>query len=109
MAKSSKVDVAGVGLNATDTLIPLARYPSRGSKVEFRSANVLPGGQVASAMIACQHWGLQTCYVGKVGEDSMIVRLPDGTHPVFGQQMHCVFEAGRLHWFDPATGARISD
>ena len=70
MAKSSKVDVAGVGLNATDTLIPLSRYPSRGSKVEFRSANVLPGGQVASAMIACQHWGLQTRYVGKVGEDS---------------------------------------
>ena len=70
MAKSSKVDVAGVGLNATDTLIPLTRYPDRGSKVEFRSANVLPGGQVASAMVACQHWGLQTRYVGKVGEDS---------------------------------------
>jgi sulfofructose kinase len=70
MAKSSKVDVAGVGLNATDTLIPLARYPDRGSKVEFRSASVLPGGQVASAMVACQHWGLQTRYVGKVGEDS---------------------------------------
>ena len=70
MAKSSKVDVAGVGLNAIDTLIPLARYPDRGSKVEFRSASVLPGGQVASAMVACQHWGLQTRYVGKVGEDS---------------------------------------
>jgi sulfofructose kinase len=69
MNKSSKVDVVGVGLNATDTLIPLARYPSCGSKVEFRSANVLPGGQVASAMVACQHWGLRTRYVGKVGED----------------------------------------
>ena len=69
MAKSSKVDVVGVGLNATDTLIPLAHYPACGSKVEFRSANVLPGGQVASAMVACQHWGMQTRYVGKVGED----------------------------------------
>ena len=45
---------------------------------------------------------------GKVGEDSMIVRLPDGTHPAFGQQIHCVFEAPRLHWFDPATSARIA-
>jgi sulfofructose kinase len=70
MTKLSKVDVVGVGLNATDTLIPLPRYPERGSKVAFRSANVLPGGQVASAMAACQHWGLQTRYVGKVGDDS---------------------------------------
>ncbi len=70
MTNPSKVDVVGVGLNATDTLIPVAHYPSRGSKVEFRSAKVLPGGQVASAMIACQQWGLRARYVGKVGDDS---------------------------------------
>ena len=70
MTNPSKVDVVGVGLNATDTLIPVAHYPSRGSKVEFRSAKVLPGGQVATAMIACQQWGLRTRYVGKVGDDS---------------------------------------
>src|SRR5437867_3323462 len=70
MTESSKVDVVGVGLNASDTLIPVAHYPARGSKVEFRSAQVLPGGQVATAMIACQHWGLRTRYVGKIGDDS---------------------------------------
>lgn len=70
MADSLKVDVVGVGLNATDTLIPLAHFPVRGAKVEFRSANVLPGGQVASAMVACQRWGLRTRYVGKVGDDA---------------------------------------
>ncbi len=69
MTKSSIVDVVGVGLNATDTLIPLPHYPAPGSKVEFRSASVLPGGQVASAVIACQHWGMRTRYVGKVGDD----------------------------------------
>src|SRR3982075_1517854 len=69
MSNPSKVDVVGVGLNATDTLIPVAHYPARGSKVEFRSANLLPGGQVASAIIACQEWGLRTRYVGKVGDD----------------------------------------
>jgi sulfofructose kinase len=69
MTHWSKVDVVGVGLNATDTFIPVARYPARGSKVEFRSAQVLLGGQVATAMIACQHWGLRTRYVGKVGDD----------------------------------------
>src|SRR6266566_3245174 len=69
MTRSSKIDVVGVGLNATDTFIPVAHYPARGSKVEFRSAQVLLGGQVATAMIACQHWGLRTRYVGKVGDD----------------------------------------
>ena len=65
MTNSSSIDLVGVGLNAIDTLIPLPHYPELGSKVEFRSANILPGGQVASAVIACQQWGLRTRYVGK--------------------------------------------
>jgi sulfofructose kinase len=69
MPSSKTVDVVGVGLNATDTLIPVHQYPAAGSKVEFRSARVLPGGQVATAMVACQSWGLRTRYVGKVGDD----------------------------------------
>jgi sulfofructose kinase len=70
MTRSSMVDVAGVGLNATDTIIPVPEYPVRGSKVTFRSAKVLPGGQVASAVAACQTWGMRTRYVGKVGDDA---------------------------------------
>ncbi|HKV47781.1 MAG TPA: PfkB family carbohydrate kinase [Candidatus Acidoferrales bacterium] len=69
MSAVSQVDVVGVGLNATDTLIPLAEFPVRGSKVEFESAAILPGGEVASAMVACQTWGLRTRYVGKFGDD----------------------------------------
>src|SRR5258707_385417 len=69
MPTSYRIDVVGVGLNATDTLIPVHHYPAAGSKVEFRCANVLPGGQVATAMVACQSWGLHTRYVGKVGDD----------------------------------------
>jgi len=64
------VDLVGVGLNATDTIIPVPEYPERGSKVAFRSVNVLPGGQVASAVAACAMWGLRTRYVGKVGVDA---------------------------------------
>lgn len=66
----SKADLVGVGLNATDTLIRLPHYPALGSKVEFRSADILPGGQVATAVAACQQWGLRTRYVGKVGDDN---------------------------------------
>jgi sulfofructose kinase len=70
MMKSPLVDLVGVGLNATDTLIPLVSYPERGSKMEYRSETILPGGQVASTVIACQHWGLRTRYVGKLGDDA---------------------------------------
>jgi sugar/nucleoside kinase (ribokinase family) len=63
------VDLVGVGLNATDTLIPLPTYPERGSKTEYRAASIMPGGQTASTVIACQTWGLSTRYVGKLGDD----------------------------------------
>lgn len=69
MSPVSQVDVVGVGLNATDTLIPVHAFPAPGSKVEFESASILPGGQVASAMVACQTWGLHTRYIGKFGDD----------------------------------------
>jgi sulfofructose kinase len=67
------IDVVGVGLNATDTLISLPHYPALGSKTAFHSANVLPGGQVATAIAACQQWGLRTRYVGKLGDDAAAI------------------------------------
>jgi sugar/nucleoside kinase (ribokinase family) len=69
MSDISVVDLVGVGLNATDTLIPLAEFPARGSKVEFAPVPLMPGGQTASAVTACQTWGLATRYVGKLGDD----------------------------------------
>src|SRR5262245_660358 len=70
MTQFSKVDLVGVGLNATDTFLPVRHFPERGSKVEIHSAIVLPGGQVATAVVACQQWGLRTRYIGKVGDDA---------------------------------------
>jgi len=69
MAISPKIDLVGVGLNAMDTLIPLPHFPAPGSKTEYSEVSVLPGGQVASAVVACQKWGLSTRYVGKLGDD----------------------------------------
>ncbi len=63
------VDLVGVGLNATDTVIPLSKFPERGSKTEYSNISTLPGGQVATTVVACQHWGLRTRYVGKLGDD----------------------------------------
>ena len=66
---SSVVDIVGVGLNATDTIIRLPHFPAFNSKVEFRVSEVLPGGQVATAVTACSRWGLKARYVGKIGDD----------------------------------------
>ena len=69
MSNFPQVDLVGVGLNATDTLITLSSFPEPGSKVEYRDPKFLPGGQVATTVIACQKWGLTTRYVGKLGDD----------------------------------------
>jgi sugar/nucleoside kinase (ribokinase family) len=69
MLLTPEVDLVGVGLNATDTLIPLAEFPVCGSKVEYSHETVMPGGQVATAVVACERWGLRTRYVGKLGDD----------------------------------------
>jgi sulfofructose kinase len=62
-------DVVGVGLNATDTLILLPRFPAYGGKVPFEREVLSPGGQVASAMVTCARLGLRSKYIGTLGDD----------------------------------------
>ena len=47
---ATTVDVVGVGINATDTIIRLPHFPALDSKVELLSADIRLGGQVASAI-----------------------------------------------------------
>ena len=67
--RAPRFDILGIGENATDTVMRLAQFPALGTKVEMLGAQILPGGQVATALIACQRWGLRTHYVGVVGDD----------------------------------------
>jgi len=62
-------DVVGVGLNATDTLLLVSRFPAYAGKEPFEEEMLSPGGQVASAMVACATLGLRTKYIGTVGDD----------------------------------------
>ncbi|MBN2429895.1 MAG: ribokinase [Acidobacteria bacterium] len=62
--------VVGMGLNAVDRLLHVDRYPDRGGKEEILTERILPGGQVATAMITCRRLGLERVrYIGKVGDD----------------------------------------
>jgi sulfofructose kinase len=65
-----RANVVGVGINATDTIVRLPYFPALDSKVELLSVDVRPGGQVASAIVACRRWGLAGRYVGKIGDDA---------------------------------------
>jgi sugar/nucleoside kinase (ribokinase family) len=62
-------EIVGLGLNATDTLIRVPHIPAPDSKVQFHDVRVLPGGEVATALVACSRWGIPTRYIGKVGDD----------------------------------------
>jgi sulfofructose kinase len=62
-------DVVGVGLNATDTLLIVSHFPAYAGKVPFEREVLSPGGQVASAMVACARLGLRVKYIGTLGDD----------------------------------------
>ncbi len=62
-------DLVGVGLNATDTLLILPKFPAYAGKVPFEQEILSPGGQVASAVVTCANLGLKTKYIGTVGDD----------------------------------------
>ena len=62
-------DVVGIGLNATDTLVLVPEFPSYAGKVSFHEELISPGGQVASAVVACSRLGLRAKYIGTIGDD----------------------------------------
>ena len=64
-----KVDVVGLGLNATDTVFMVREFPALGGKQRVVSMSRQAGGQVATALVTCQRLGLGTRYIGKVGDD----------------------------------------
>ena len=65
----AEFDVVGVGLNATDTLLIVPHFPAYAGKVPFEEEHLSPGGQVASALVACASLGLRAKYIGAIGDD----------------------------------------
>ena len=66
---NTRIDVVGLGLNATDTVIRVREFPALGGKEKLLSSTMQAGGQVATALVTCQRLGLRTRYIGKVGDD----------------------------------------
>ncbi len=68
-AAGKAFDVVGFGTNSVDHLCILPEYPQLDSKMEILQYEMLPGGQVATALAFLSRMGLTTKYVGKVGGD----------------------------------------
>lgn len=65
----ARIEVVGLGLNATDTVVIVREFPALGGKERVVSVSRQAGGQVATALVACRRLGLRARYIGKVGDD----------------------------------------
>lgn len=63
------LDVLGIGQNSLDRVGVLDGPPPHAGKIALLEYHELPGGQVATAVLALARLGLRTAYVGAVGDD----------------------------------------
>jgi sulfofructose kinase len=67
--RERRVEVVGLGENATDIVMRLPAFPAPGGKQRIRDVSRLAGGSVASALVTCRRLGLRVRYVGAIGGD----------------------------------------
>jgi sugar/nucleoside kinase (ribokinase family) len=65
-----RAEVVGLGYNTIDHLCVVARHVRLDSKQRMVQFDRQPGGQVPTALVALQRWGLATRYVGSFGDDA---------------------------------------
>lgn len=68
-AKGKPFDVVGLGFNTLDHVCVVPQPAAPESKLRVRQYFRQPGGQVPTALVALQRWGMQTAYVGPFGND----------------------------------------
>ena len=68
-AAGRALDVLGIGQSSLDSVV-FVDAPPRGDSIDASSALERPGGQVATAVLACARLGLRSAYAGAVGDDA---------------------------------------
>lgn len=64
-------DVVGLGLNSIDLLAVVSEYPARNTKQRLQQFARLPGGQIATAVVATSRLGWRSRYIGSFGDDDL--------------------------------------
>ncbi len=62
-------DLVGAGENSLDLMAVVAEYPVSDSKQRVQRFSRQPGGQIATALMACAKLGWRTRYIGRFGDD----------------------------------------
>src|SRR5262249_5600961 len=68
-AGSRPYDLAGFGLNSVDLLTVVAEFPVSDTKQRLQRFARMPGGQIATALVAAAQLGWKTRYIGSFGDD----------------------------------------
>jgi sulfofructose kinase len=72
---SRPFDVVGMGQCSLDTVAVVDGLPRFAGKERILEATRLPGGQVATALLACTRLGLRCAFASTVGDDSEAERM----------------------------------
>ena len=104
-------DAVGFGLNTTDLLVEVARYPESDTKQPIQRLAHSPGGQAATAMVTCARLGWAARYVGRFGDDDHGTAgrsslEADGVDVARCRSMPGTANAFSVILVDQATGAR---
>ena len=73
-----EVDLVGLGQSSIDHVALVEGLPGFATKERLLAYERLPGGQIATALLAATHLGLRTAFLGSVGDDeaSLAVLAP---------------------------------
>jgi sugar/nucleoside kinase (ribokinase family) len=69
--RGAAFDVVGLGQCSIDHVALVAAFPPYAGKVAMRGYRRLPGGQIATALLACARLGLRSAFVSSVGDDGV--------------------------------------
>ena len=69
LREDASFDVVGFGFNTLDHACVVSPLLGFDTKQRLTAYTQQPGGQVPTALVACQRWGLRTAYVGPFGSD----------------------------------------
>ena len=66
---SARYDVLGIGQCSLDDVAQVDASPAPGGKARMRERRLLPGGQIASALLGCARLGHAAAFASSVGDD----------------------------------------
>ena len=97
----------GTRLAADGAAAPAGPSVTVGVRPEHLSACGVAEALFQLPVEALEELGADVLAHGRLGDHSLVARLPHGAHPAVGEMLPLRAQPGRLHFFDTATGRRL--